>query len=293
MDGIADHMSDTNIVAYADDMYFIYEADSWESVSEKASQNTKKAMEWLKKSGMVLNSSKTEAAYFTTRELSNPPKIEIDGVQLTTKPQIKVLGMIFDYKMSWDLHIEKLLKEANSRTQAIRHIQPHLTKTECMNAAHGLFFSKLYYCSSVWLTDILSKSLMKRITSSSNACLRAVFGYRIKDISTSDLHEKANILTPFQKAYYDKAVMFWRIINNCEPLELFMDLLLQGAHNKRQGIFHLQQSNMERVGKFSFANRLNDIIPLLSDSWLDKSEKQMKKTLKDKILEIVPAKCDS
>jgi len=49
---------------------------------------------------MVLNSSKTEAAYFTARELSKPPKIEIDGAQLITKPQIKVLGMIFDYKMS-------------------------------------------------------------------------------------------------------------------------------------------------------------------------------------------------
>ena len=293
VDGIADHMSDTNIVAYADDMYFIYEADSWEGVSEMASQNTKKAMEWLKKSGMVLNSSKTEAAYFSARELTNPPKIEVDGVQIITKPQIKVLGMIFDYKMSWDIHIEKLLKEANSRTQAIRHIQPHLTKAECMNVAHGLFFSKLYYCSCVWLTDMLSKSLMKRVTSSSNACLRAVFGYRIKDISTSDLHKEADILTPFQKAYYDKAVMFWRIVNNCEPQELFIDLLLQGSHNKRQKIFHLQQSNMERVGKFSFANRLNDIIPLLSDSWLDESEKLMKKTLKTKILEIVPAKCDS
>jgi len=293
VDGIADHMSDTSIVAYADDIYFIYEANSWEGVSEMASQNTKKAMEWLKKSGMVLNSSKTEAAYFSTRELTNPPKIGVDGIQIITKPQIKVLGMIFDYKMSWDIHIEKLLKEANSRTQAIRHIQPHLTKAECMNVAHGLFFSKLYYCSCVWLTDMLSRSLMKRITSSSNACLRAVFGYPIKDISTSALHKEANILTPFQKAYYDKAVMFWRIINNCEPQELLMDLLLQGYHNKRQKIFHLQQSNMERVGKFSFTNRLNDIIPLLSDSWLDESEKQMKKTLKTKILEIVPAKCDS
>jgi len=35
---------------------------------------------------------------------------------------------------------------------------------------------------------------------------------------------------------------------------------------------------------FSFANRLNDNIPLLSDSWLDVSEKQTKKKLKDKIL---------
>jgi hypothetical protein len=50
---------------------------------------------------------------------------------------------------------------------------------------------------------------------------------------------------------------------------------------------------MERVGKFSFTNRLNDIIPLLSDCWLDESEKQMKKTLKTKILDIVPPKCDS
>ncbi len=80
--------------------------------------------------------------------------------------------------------------------------------------AHGLFFSKLYYSSCEWLTDMLSKLLIKRITSSSNACLQAVFGYC--RLSTPDLHNQAGILTPFQKAYYDKAVMFRRIVNNCE-----------------------------------------------------------------------------
>ena len=292
VDGIAEYMSDVNIVAYADDMYFIYEADSWEGASAKAAKNTKKAMEWLKKSGMVLNSSKTEAAYFSSRELTNPPEIEIDGGLIKTKPFIKVLGLTFDHKMSWDVHVEKLLKEANSRTQALRHIHPHLTKAECLNVAHGLFFSNLYYCSSVWLTDMLPRTLMKRVTTASCACLRAVFGYKIKDISTEDLHKEADILTPNQKSVYDKAVMFWRIINNCEPQELFMDLLLQGSHNKRQRTFFIQQSNREKVGKFSFANRLNDIVPLLSDVWLDESEKQMKKTLKTMILETVPAKCD-
>ena len=291
VDGIADHMTGVNMVAYADDMYFIYEADSWENVSAIASQNTKKAMEWLKKSGMVLNSSKTEAAYFSSRELTNPPEIEIDGNSIKTKPNIKVLGLIFDHKMSWDAHVEKLLKEANSRTQAIRHIHPHLTRAECLNVAHGLVFSSLYYCSSVWLTDMLSKTLMKRVTTASCACLRAVFGYRIKDISTEDLHKEADILTPNQKSVYDKAVMFWRILNNCEPQELFMDLLLQGSHNKRQHTFCIQQSNQDKAGKFSFVNRLNDIVPLLGDAWLDESEKQMKKTLKTKILEIIPAKC--
>jgi hypothetical protein len=54
----------------------------------------------------------------------------------------------------------------------------------------------------------------------------------------------------------------------------------------------IQQSNIEKVGKFRFTNRLNDIIPLLSDVWLNESEKQMKKTIKTMILETVPAKCD-
>jgi len=134
---------------------------------------------------------------------------------------------------------------------------------------------------------------MKRVTSASSACIRAAFGYRIKDISTEDLHKEADILTPNQKSVYDKAVMFWRIINNCEPQELFVDLLLQGSHNKRQQNFFIQQSNRERIGKFCFSNRLNDIVPLLNDVWLDESEKQMKKTLKTLVLETVPAKCDN
>ena len=85
VDGISEHMSDINIVAYADDMYFIYTSDTWEDVSTIASQNTNKAIEWLKKSGMVLNSSKTEACYFAKRELEYPPKIEIGGVTIETK----------------------------------------------------------------------------------------------------------------------------------------------------------------------------------------------------------------
>ncbi len=47
-----------------------------------------------------------------------------------------------------------------------------------------------------------------------------------------------------------------------------------------------------QVGKLSFANSLNDIVPLLSDVWFDESDRQMKETLKTIILETVPAKCD-
>ncbi len=60
-----------------------------------------------------------------------------------------------------------------------------------------------------------------------------------------------------------------------------------------QQIFYVQQSNNERVGRFSFSKRLNDIIPLLSDKWLSEDEPNTKRILKAKIIETVSSKCDN
>jgi hypothetical protein len=293
VDGIQEYMPDVNIIAYADDMYYVFEADSWDTVAKIASEKTKVAIEWLKKSGMVINASKTEAAYFAKKELLNPPEMTIDGITIIPKKYLKVLGILFDYKLKWDTHVENTLKEANSRTQAIRLINKHLSQRECIGIVHGIFFSKFYYCSAVWLTEMLSKPLMQRLTSASNSCLRAALGYKIRDISTVQIHLKADVLTPYQKAFQDKAVLFWRIINNCEPEVLHLDLLNQGFYHERTGTYYLQQENLNKIGKLAFENRLNNILCLLPSSWLDESENSMKKTLKNIVQQNIPAKCDN
>jgi hypothetical protein len=77
VDGISEYLPDINIVAYADDMYFIFEANSWKEWLWQAKKQ-KTAIDWLKKSGMVINASKTEAAYFLLQELSNPHRRHSD-----------------------------------------------------------------------------------------------------------------------------------------------------------------------------------------------------------------------
>ena len=201
-----------------------------------------------------------------------------------------VLGLTFDHKLHWDVLVEKILKEANSRTQAIRHIHQHLSINECLTVAHGLFFSKFYYCSSVWLTNSLSKTLFQRLTTASNSCLRAVLGYRIKDISTSALHSEARILTPYQRSFYDNAMVFWKVINYCEPESILLDLLI-GFHHDQTKTFYLRQNNSQNIGKLSFENRLNDILCLLGDKWLDQSQVTVKRMLNEIIKRNVPAKC--
>jgi len=48
----------------------------------------------------------------------------------------------------------------------------------------------------------------------------------------------------------------------------------------------------ERRGTFSFCNRLNDIIPLLSDKQLNENEPETKRIFKPKNLETLSDKCD-
>ncbi len=91
-----------------------------------AAEQTKSAIFWLQYSGMVINVSKIEAAYFALRKLSNPPSVNIDVIQIELKKSINVLGLTFEFKLHWGVQLENILKEANSRTQAIRHIHQHL-----------------------------------------------------------------------------------------------------------------------------------------------------------------------
>ena len=120
-----------------------------------------------------------------------------------------------------------------------------------------------------------------------------IFGKKyLSRYNTVDLHLEADMLTPYQRCFQDKAVMFWRVINNCEPEILHLDLLNQGFYHERRGMYYLQQENQSKIGKLAFENRLNNILCLLPSSWLDESEKTMKKTLKNTVLQTIPAKCD-
>jgi hypothetical protein len=99
-----------------------------------------------------------------------------------------------------------------------------------------------------------------------------------------------NLLTPYQRSFKDKALVFWRIFTSCEPECLFLELLNQAIHHERNKTFYLQQNNIGKVGRLSLENRLNNILSLIGDKWMDQSLTTVKKMLNDIIIENIPAK---
>ena len=86
-------------------------------------ENLEKRLEmivkWLKGSGLVVNESKTEICLFHTND---QPQIRIklqDSIVLSKK-SMNVLGVIFDSKLTWSIHIANAIGKAKKALFALR-----------------------------------------------------------------------------------------------------------------------------------------------------------------------------
>ena len=110
------------ILCYADDSYLI----SWDKFSQIASRETTDVVDWLQDIGMVVNSLKTEAIYFSKHEEVGL-EIEVASSKIQVRTTMKVLGVMFDSKLSWESHI----------ANALRQISSDLGQSELLSIAHG------------------------------------------------------------------------------------------------------------------------------------------------------------
>ena len=70
----------------------IFEQDSWDEACKMASVETTNVMDWLQDIGMVVNSSKTEAMYFS-KYGQDGLKINVASSEITVGTTMRVLGV--------------------------------------------------------------------------------------------------------------------------------------------------------------------------------------------------------
>jgi len=83
---------------------------------EKVKANLEKVMtthnRFLNNIGMVTNVSKTEVIFFAGKPLQTLPTLEVEGQKITPGKYLKVLDVNFSRNLSWDHHIDNLVKKA-------------------------------------------------------------------------------------------------------------------------------------------------------------------------------------
>ena len=225
---------------------------------------------WLTKSGLKINTAKTEICIFHRRNLLVRDVALNDSI-VKTSNTINVLGIKFDSRLRWNDHVEMAIKGANVSLFGIRMIKKYFTPAETRNLITAVFFSKLYYGAEVWHFSGLSRNLHKKLKyASANALKICTPG--VTNFSThSEIHRMADRATPEQMCQYRHAVQMYKLVNNVICEDEFVQLNFQMYDNERNQKVTFLKIQRYDVGKNILLNRFYDLNNLIDKQWLEMS----------------------
>ena len=102
---------------FADDTALWKTGSDLETVIRQMQVNLTKVRKWCTSWGFKLSKDKTVAVIFTHRLVTDPTRLEIDGVRLQWKNEARFLGVIFDHRMTWKQHVQHIIDRCKPRTQ--------------------------------------------------------------------------------------------------------------------------------------------------------------------------------
>ena len=84
------------------------------------------------------------------KKYTHPIEITLNNNILKSNPNMNVLGVCFDSKLTWSLHIAMTINKANTALLGIRLIKKYFTDQEILQLITSNFYLTLYYNSEMW-----------------------------------------------------------------------------------------------------------------------------------------------
>ena len=106
----------------------------------------------------------------------------LQGVKITDKKSMNVLGIIFDSKLNWQIHVANAITKAKKALFVLRLLRKYFSATEMRMLLDANFYSILYYNAVIWLTPSLSTVIKQSLLSVSACALRSCLSHDGFDI---------------------------------------------------------------------------------------------------------------
>jgi hypothetical protein len=134
---------------FADDC-IVYRAIESAEDSKNLQDDLKELEKWEKKWGMDFHPEKCNILHVTRSRASIEERYFLKNHQLEMVDCAKYLGIDIDQQLTWNNHINRIVKKANSMLGFVkRNLQISNTNTKA-DAYKALVRSNLEYCCSVW-----------------------------------------------------------------------------------------------------------------------------------------------
>ena len=155
--------------------------------------------DWCDTWGFKINEIKTVAMIFTKQKnvMNSTVPIEINGKIIKTVKSAKFLGLTWDQKLNWNLHVENVINKAKSKINLLRALTGHhwgANKTTLLRIYRTLIRPKLEY--GIESITTLSKTSLSKLQTVQNICLRICAG-AMRSTSADALQQECGEL-PFK-----------------------------------------------------------------------------------------------
>lgn len=135
---------------------------------------------WAEDSGAIFNPEKTVLIHFTqntrkiSAEMALPPALKIGGQLIYGQNEVKLLGVVFDKKLTYKEHIAKVLKRgitAALSLKRLRNLHPKSTRQLFKSTVAPL----VDYASVIWSPGV-GKSTLKKLDQIQRIGAQAITG---------------------------------------------------------------------------------------------------------------------
>ncbi len=265
---ISSQLNADGFVCYADDSYVVTVGKTIEEVTRRVSSTSKIHVEYLESLGMKVNTSKTEIVFFSKKE-EIVCEVPFADTLVKTQPFMKVLGVVFDYRLTWEKHVRQVVAKSSAKLSVLQKLRRFYTRKQFIQILTSQFFSTLYYCSQAWLTSTTHVKLWKIVNSIHYRALRvALHEYRPKTN-----REKIDLLcgraSPKQWSKYCIASLVINCLQNGKPT-LLVSFIRETLYHERRSpnIGKFYNNAKGKIGRQKLGNNL-EFMSAIRDDWLD------------------------
>lgn len=176
--------------------------------------------QWASENNMSINLEKCQQMFVTYHKNFDVAPHLLDDVQLCDC--IRILGVSFDRKLTWETHTNLMCKKASSKIFILYQLKPFLNKSQLCQVYYSCVRSVLEYCSPIFVNLSSHQTLMiekvqkrcHRVICSDNYCScssfvplqyrRNIQGFKLFQSIVSDIDHPLHHLVPLTLPYSRK-----------------------------------------------------------------------------------------
>ncbi len=179
---------------FADDANSFLSRDTPEELKRSMTIILKDFFKWCSDNKLTVNIDKTCYTVFKTRRKEVPSflnNIKVDNITIPKVSSANYLGVILDESLTWEEHINNLVKTLISTANSFKVIKNKVRTENKRTLYHAYIYSKIQYGIEVY--GRATQTLLKRVQTQQNRALKIL--YRLDYLTpTIKLHTDLNLL---------------------------------------------------------------------------------------------------